>query len=98
MNRLEIDQISREEFKVDIKQIFTDVAQFYYEAILSQIENGFLTRQETAQRLGLSLPTLNAYTKSGIIPAYRIGSIVRYKTTEVEAALQKVQAVKGKRV
>ena len=57
----------------------------------------FITREATARKLGISLPTLHDYTKAGLIPAYRIGSRVRYKVSEIEASLLKVQSVKGKR-
>lgn len=51
--------------------------------------NDFLTREQTASRLKISLPTLNDYSKKGIIPAYRIGGRVLYKEQEVnEAAIQ----------
>jgi excisionase family DNA binding protein len=57
----------------------------------------FITREITARKLGISLPTLHEYTKAGLLPAYRIGSRVRYKVSEIEASLLKVQSVKGKR-
>ena len=51
----------------------------------------YITRKETALILGVSLVTLNEWTKTGIIQGYRIGSRVRYKKTEVLSSLQKVQ-------
>lgn len=50
-------------------------------------ENEFITRKQTAQILGISLPTLNDYTKRGVIPSYRIGTRVRYKKEEVLKSL-----------
>ncbi len=47
----------------------------------------FLTRKETADKLNVSLPTLNEYTKKGIINGYRFGVRVLYKLSEIEAAL-----------
>ena len=47
-----------------------------------------LTRQQTAQMLQISLPTLNIWTKNGIIRAKRINSRVRYAESDVIAALQ----------
>jgi len=54
----------------------------------------YITRQETAKILGISLPTLNDWSKRGIIPSYRIATRVRYKKAEVEASLSKVQSIK----
>jgi excisionase family DNA binding protein len=61
-------------------------------------ETEYITRKQAAAFLGISLPTLNDWSKQGIIPSYRIGSRVRYKKAEVEASLSKVQSVKYRRV
>lgn len=50
-----------------------------------------LTRQQTAERLKISLPTLNELTKSGKIAGYRIGNRVRYKSAEVQQALTQIK-------
>ena len=43
----------------------------------------FITRKETTKILGITLPTLRAWTVAGRIPSYRISSRVRYKRSEV---------------
>jgi excisionase family DNA binding protein len=48
----------------------------------------YLTRKETADQLNVSLPTLNEYTKKGLITGYRFGVRVMYKTTDIEASLK----------
>jgi excisionase family DNA binding protein len=53
-----------------------------------------VTRKEAAQYLGLSLPTLHDYTLRGIIPAYRLGSRVRYRKSDLLNALLQVRTVK----
>ncbi len=42
-----------------------------------------ITREETAQILRVTLPTLHNWTKQGLIPHYKIASRVRYKRAEV---------------
>jgi excisionase family DNA binding protein len=42
-----------------------------------------ITRTETAQMLGVTLPTIYDWTKKRIITAYRIGNRVRYKHSEI---------------
>jgi excisionase family DNA binding protein len=50
-----------------------------------------LTRKQTAALLGISLPTLSEWTKSGEITGYRIGASVRYKKAEVEQSLSRIK-------
>jgi len=56
-----------------------------------------ITRKETAEILGISLPTLNNWTKTGIIPAQRIGTRVRYQRANVYASLKDIETLKYKR-
>ena len=50
-------------------------------------KESYLTRQDVADILKISLPTLNELTKSGQLPSYRIASNIRYKATDIEQAL-----------
>jgi len=57
----------------------------------------FLTRNETARILSITLVTLHDWTKKGIIPGYRIATRIRYKKTEIIEALQKIRSLKYQR-
>ena len=50
-----------------------------------------LTRKEVANFLNISLPTLHDWTKSGRIKAYRIGSRILYKSSEVIDSLTQIK-------
>ena len=67
-------------------------------AIPTQIENldGLLTREEAAGYFHISLPTLNHYTKSGVIKGYRLGNRVFYKRSELDAALSAIRTSKDR--
>lgn len=52
-------------------------------------DNEYLTRKETARILGVSLPTLNDWSKRGLLPSYRIASRIRYKKEEVLNSVNK---------
>lgn len=56
-----------------------------------------LTRKEAARFLGVSLPTLLDFTKSGKVTGYRIGTRVRYKRGELEQSLRQIQSANIKR-
>lgn len=53
-----------------------------------------LTRKETAEKLKISLVTLNDWTKRGIVQSYIIGGRVLYKESEVVESLNEVKTVK----
>lgn len=49
----------------------------------------YLSRKEVSQILKISLPTLNTWTKEGLLPSHRIGSRILYKPEDVTTALNK---------
>lgn len=49
--------------------------------------SSLISRKEVATLLQISLPTLNDWTKSGLLNSYRIGTRVLYKREEVEQSL-----------
>lgn len=53
-------------------------------------ENKILTRQDTADYLGMSLTTLYRHTRDGKITAYGIGDRVYYKMTDITAAMKQI--------
>jgi len=54
----------------------------------------FLTRDQAAERLKISLPTLNELTKAGKLPGYRIGNRLRYKAGDIDKALTIIKTSK----
>lgn len=47
----------------------------------------YLTRQEVATILKVSLVTLTDWNKKGILKPYRLGNLIRYKREEIDQAL-----------
>ncbi|MBA99632.1 MAG: DNA-binding protein [Saprospirales bacterium] len=54
----------------------------------SQDDVVLMSRKETAEMLGISLPTLSKHTKEGLIPSHRMGNRILYKRSEVIEAIQ----------
>jgi len=50
--------------------------------------DSFITRKEAIKILGITLPTLRAWTVAGRIPSYQMVSRVRYKRSEVIAYVE----------
>ncbi len=55
----------------------------------------FLTRKQTAEKLHLSLGTLDQYVKSGLISSYKIGHRVLFKSNEINESL--FQSIKNQK-
>ena len=55
-----------------------------------------LSRDQAAQLLAITLPTLREYTHKGLVNGYRIGTRVRYKRSEVIASLQRIRTSRNK--
>ncbi len=56
-----------------------------------QPETELLTRKEAAKLLGVSLVTIQDWTKTGKITGYRIASRIRYKRHELETSLLQIK-------
>lgn len=86
------------EFTLDeFKTVIQDAVKMEIEKLnLIKPENPteYITRKDAKEILGISLPTLNDWSKRGIIPSYRIASRVRYKRAEVLNSVTKVHSLK----
>ncbi|MEE1961996.1 helix-turn-helix domain-containing protein [Allomuricauda taeanensis] len=81
----------------DIKRVIEEVVESNLSKLSlpkHQNQNLLLTRKETAKLLCISLPTLNDWTKTGIVKAHRIGNRVLYKEQEVLEALNEVRTLR----
>lgn len=50
----------------------------------------YLTRQETAKLLSISLPTLHDWCKKKILNPYRMGCRVYFKSDEIDQSLKRI--------
>jgi hypothetical protein len=57
----------------------------------------YLTRQQTATLLHITLPTLHFYTLKGILKGSKIGNRVLYLETDVMAAIKEIPTWKFRR-
>ena len=88
-----------DEFRNDIKEIFLNEAKNLINGLTPPANDTpeLLTRKETAKNLGISLVTLNEWTKTGVIPAKRIGGSVRYEKHAVVDSLKDIETIKYRR-
>lgn len=87
---LQIENTNTLDFKNEILNGVSDVLKGFANTLQTADNDILLTREETSKLLSVSLVTLWDWTRKDIIPAYRIGSKVRYKKSEVLNALQQM--------
>lgn len=94
-----LNGISFEELQNTIQTIVSNEVQRAVELLTPPADTTpeLLTRKQTAQILGISLVTLNEWTKNGIIPAKRIGGSVRYEKQPVYDSLKDIKTLKYRR-
>lgn len=88
--QLIIQGTTLDDFLFQVRKTVSDTIKAEKAETPKQVKPNYLTRSEVADRLNISLPTLNEYTKKGLIPAYRFGARVLYKDIEVDNALNQV--------
>lgn len=103
MSQIILNGLTLDQFKELFKESFKEVAgQLTYANAVSygknssainlslpeKKEEAYLTRQQTADFLQISLPTLHQYTKDSFITSFRIGNKIRYKQSDIEKAMK----------
>ncbi|TXE12924.1 helix-turn-helix domain-containing protein [Seonamhaeicola algicola] len=93
-----MENIQINNFKIaDLEQAIKNVLhETVVNAVKEQISPNkkiisLFSREETAKTLCISLPTLNEWTKTGIIRALRIGNRVLYRLEDINEALTEVK-------
>jgi len=81
------------EFRTLIRDTFTEVLSNVPKETPPQ-PTEYKTRRETSEILGISLVTLNEWTKTGIVKGLRIGNRVRYRLSDIQDALKEIQVYK----
>jgi excisionase family DNA binding protein len=99
VNEILLNGISLDQLQESIKTIVSAELKNAVSELTTkrEIEPELITRKETAEILGVSLPTLHEWTKKGVLPAKRIGSRIRYERTAVYDALKSVEPLKYRR-
>jgi excisionase family DNA binding protein len=83
-----------------------ELQNFIHDAVKSGFEQtkpnspeqtNLLTRKQVCQILNITAPTLHEWVKNGTVTAYKVGTRVRFKESEVLNTLQRVKQVKFNR-
>ena len=94
MHNIILSPFSLDELSANLLSLFEQALDKRFEQYTAPKSDEILSRKQAAEVLGISLPTLNEWTKEGIVKGYRINSRVRYKRSELDDALIQVKSVR----
>ncbi|PSL01917.1 helix-turn-helix domain-containing protein [Cecembia rubra] len=94
MDNLILSTYSPEELTGIINTAVKEAVKSIQTAPQEKTGEKLLSRKETAEKLKISLVTLNDWTKRGMLTSYIIGGRVLYKESEIEKSLNQVKTVK----
>jgi hypothetical protein len=97
MRELILNSIDENELRTLIREVLTESILSKNQHQESKTDSIYLNRFEVIKLLKISLPTLNNWSKAGIVQSYRIGNRILYKLDEIEQAIQRVKNLKYKR-
>lgn len=92
-NVVQIENLTQD----DLTAIIRNAVRDELAGVQPEQKPAFLTRAEAATMLHLTLPTLHAYTKSGVIKGRKVGRRVLYSEEDIKAAVQDIPTLKYSR-
>jgi excisionase family DNA binding protein len=90
-NIFQVNEISLQEFQNQFK-VISDQVESLKKIVEPKEKALYLSRKDVSKLLGISYPTLNEWSKKGILKAYRIGNRVLYKSNEVDESLTQINS------
>ena len=93
-NSTPFQMVSAEELSDALRSIIREELSLIY---VKEPAQRFLSRQEVAELLKISLPTLNEYTRKGIIKGSRVGSRVLYDEAQIRESVKGIPTLKYQR-
>lgn len=79
-----------EEFKEAIIADFRNELQLFCKSFQPIQQQEYLTREEVAEILKISMSTISEWNRKGILNPYRLGNTIRYKSNELDQVLIKI--------
>lgn len=79
-----------EEFKEALLADLKTELQLFYKSFQPVQQQEYLTREEVAEILKISMSTISEWNRKGILNPYRLGNTIRYKSNELDKVLIKI--------
>ena len=83
----QLHEISPEDLRREIRNDIREELQELTKNFTPKEPTEWITRQEAADLIGVSLVTIHNWTKEGVINAHKIGTRIRFKRADIENIL-----------
>jgi excisionase family DNA binding protein len=93
-NSIILESITREELFSELRNI---VSQALDKKLQTEAPKDLMTKKEVAEKLRLSLPTVQRLMADGTIKGFRIGRRVLFHADQIDQALKEIHTLKYKR-
>lgn len=87
----QVHHINQDDLISSIASVLEEKLNSFKENFQPKKPTEWISRKEVGEILSISLVSVDIWTKKGILTAYRIGNKKRFKRTEVENALTKIE-------
>ena len=87
----QVHHINQEDLLQSISSTVEEKLNSFKENFKPKEPTNWISRKEVGEILSISLVSVDIWTKKNILTAYRIGNKKRFKRTEVENALTKIE-------
>ena len=84
---VQIESIEAKELFAKIDQLQEQIKELQRETINKTLAEKFLTRKDIAKLFGISNPTIQDWSRKGILKAYKVANRVYFKADEIEQVL-----------
>ena len=80
-----------------LKQLIRETISEVLDRTPQATQQEYFTREEASELLKVSLPTIDKYSKQGLIRSQRIGGRILFHADDIRGALQSIDELKYKR-
>lgn len=87
----QVHHTNQEDLTVSISKAVEKIFDNFKENFQPKTPTEWISRKEVGEILSISLVSVDIWTKKKILTAYRIGNKKRFKRSEVESALTKIE-------
>ena len=89
---LQINGVTPQELKESIVEDFKTELENFSKSFQPVEQQKYLTRDEVASILQISISTISYWNRKGILNPYRVGNKIRYKSSEIDEALIQINS------